>query len=85
MPELKININETTHQTLLTLAETSGETFQTILEQAVENYRRSLFLMQANQAFTALRENQALWQEELAERQEWEQTLADNSVGWVDE
>jgi hypothetical protein len=77
MPELKINISETTHQTLLTLAETSGETFQTILEQAVENYRRSLFLMQANQAFAALRENQALWQEELAERQEWEQTLAD--------
>jgi hypothetical protein len=55
---------------LLTLAETSGETFQTILEQAVENYRRSLFLMQANQAFAVLRENQALWQEELAERQE---------------
>lgn len=77
MPELKINISETTHKTLLTLAETSGETFQTILEQAVENYRRSVFLTQANQAFTALRENKILWQEELAERQEWEQTLAD--------
>ncbi|MEA5517356.1 hypothetical protein [Limnoraphis robusta] len=77
MPELKINISETTHKTLLTLAETSGKSLQTILEQAVENYRRSVFIMEANQAFTALRENETLWQEELAERQEWEQTLAD--------
>ncbi|MFZ1025594.1 MAG: hypothetical protein WAN66_05175 [Limnoraphis robusta] len=42
--------------------------------------------MEANQAFTALRENETLWQEELAERQEWEQTLADGvAVGWVEE
>jgi hypothetical protein len=43
----------------------------------VEQYRRQLFLLQANQAFVALRKNELLWQDELNERQEWDQTLAD--------
>lgn len=77
MSELKISISETTHKTLLKLAETSGETLQTILDKAIENYRRSVFLTQANQAFAALRQNDTSWQEELAERQAWEQTLTD--------
>jgi hypothetical protein len=77
MPELKVSISETTHQTLLTMVEDSGETIQSVLDQAIENYRRSLFLTRANQAFTALRQNETLWQEEISERQLWEQTIAD--------
>lgn len=74
MSELKISINEATHK-ILTLVEISGETIPSILDRAVENYRRHLFLVQANEAFTALRQNETLWQEEVAERQAWEQTL----------
>ncbi|MDD1415061.1 hypothetical protein MEN41_10580 [Dolichospermum sp. ST_con] len=66
MPELKVSISETTHQTLLTMVEDSGETIQSVLDQAIENYRRSLFLTRANQAFTALRQNETLWQEEIS-------------------
>lgn len=77
MPDLIVNISETTRETLLTLAKNSGETIQSILEKAIENYRRYLFLKQANQAFTELRENGTLWQEELAERQMWDRTIAD--------
>ena len=80
MPELTVSISETAHETLLKLAETSGETIQTVLDKAIENYRRYVFLVQANQAFAALRQNKALWQEELAERQAWDQTMADGVV-----
>jgi len=77
MPELKVSISETAHKTLLTLVEFSGETIQEILDRAIENYRRYLFLVQANEAFVALRQNEALSEEEVVERQAWEQTLAD--------
>jgi uncharacterized protein with PIN domain len=77
MPELTVSISQTTHETLLKLAQTSGETIQTVLDRAIENYRRHVFLVQANQAFAALRQNEALWQEEQAERQVWDQTMAD--------
>lgn len=79
MSELTININQSTHKTLLQLAEISGDTVQTVMDKAIENYRRYLFLVQANQAFTALRNDEELWQEELAERQLWEETLIDGA------
>ncbi|NET58039.1 MAG: toxin-antitoxin system protein [Symploca sp. SIO2E6] len=77
MPDLTLSLSETAHKTLINLAEASGETMQTVLDKAIENYRRYIFLVQANQAFAALRENDELWQEELAERDLWDQTLAD--------
>jgi hypothetical protein len=55
----------------------TGETIQTVLDKAIENYPRYIFLLQANEAFAALRQNEALWQEELAERQAWDRTIAD--------
>jgi hypothetical protein len=51
--------------------------FLMVLDKAIEDYRRYLFLVQANKAFEALRQDEDLWQEELAERQLWDQTLAD--------
>ncbi|MFM6163644.1 MAG: hypothetical protein ACKPE1_20935 [Dolichospermum sp.] len=61
----------------MTLVDSSGETLQTVLDKAIENYRRYIFLVQANEAFATLRKNETLWQEEISERQAWEQTLAD--------
>lgn len=80
MPDLTITLSNTAHATLIKLAETSGETMQTVLDKAIENYRRYIFLVQANQAFAALRQNEELWQEELAERGLWDQTMADGVV-----
>jgi len=74
---LTITINKKTHEALVELAETSGDTTQTILEKAIANYRRNLFLLQSNQAFAALRKNEVLWKEELAEREIWDGTIGD--------
>jgi hypothetical protein len=79
MSELTVSISESTHETLLKLAETSGETIQAVLDKAIENYRRYVFLIQANQAFEVLRQNETLWQEELTERQIWDQAIADGA------
>jgi hypothetical protein len=73
--ELTIDISETTHKTLLQLAQTSGDDFTTVMDRAVENYRRHVFLIQADRAFTALRQNEELWQDEIAERQSWDVTV----------
>jgi hypothetical protein len=77
MPELKVSVSENTHRTLISIVESSGETMQSVVDQAIENYRRSIFLAKANEAFIALRQNETLWQEELTERGLWEQTIAD--------
>jgi hypothetical protein len=77
MPELKVSISTKAHKTLMTLAESSDDTVQAILDKAIENYRRSLFLVRANEAFVSLRQNEAMWQDEVAERQVWDQALAD--------
>ena len=77
MSGLTIDISETTHKTLLQLAQTSGEDLVTVMERAVENYRRYVFLAQADRAFAALRQNEELWQDEIAERQAWDLTVAD--------
>jgi len=77
MSDVTVSLSETAHETLVKLAETSGETIQTVLDRAIENYRRYVFLMQANRAFADLRKNEALWQEELEEREVWDQSLSD--------
>ncbi|HIK41457.1 hypothetical protein [Thermoleptolyngbya sp. M55_K2018_002] len=83
MPELTITLSNAAHQTLLELAETSGETMQAVLDKAIENYRRHVFLIQANRAFAALRQNQESWEDELTERAVWDQTIGDGlSESW---
>jgi hypothetical protein len=77
MAELNVSISETSHKALLSLSEDSGETIQAVLDKAIETYRRQIFLEKANQAFATLRQNETLWREELAERQAWDQTVAD--------
>jgi hypothetical protein len=71
------DISETTHKTLLQLAQSSGDDLVTIMDRAVENYRRYIFLVQADRAFATLKQNEELWQEEIAERQAWDVTIAD--------
>lgn len=80
MSELTIDISETTHKTLLQLAQSSGDDLVTIIDRAVENYRRYVFLVQADRAFAKLRQDETLWQQEIAERQLWDLTIADGVV-----
>ena len=77
MAEMQVRISRTTHQTLQHLSAESGESVQTILEQAVEQYRRRKFLEGLSQDFQALKEDHQAWQEELEERALWNNTLLD--------
>ncbi len=83
MSELTIPISLASHKTLLTF-ESSGHTTQAVLDRAIENYRRQIFLEQANEAFARLRQNEELWEDERAERADWEMTIADGVSGGED-
>jgi predicted transcriptional regulator len=72
-----VRISEETHQTLRELAARTGQPMQAIVDQAIEDYRRRRFFDELNRAFAALRKDPKQWEEELAEREAWDATLAD--------
>jgi len=73
------NIRITPHSkaVLRTLAKQEGKTMQAVLDEAVEHYQRDKFLDEANQAYTALRNDPKAWKEEQAERALWDNTQVD--------
>ncbi|MBI1766162.1 MAG: toxin-antitoxin system protein [Acidobacteria bacterium] len=77
MASTQVRISSATHQTLRHLSAEIGESMQTIIEEAIEQYRRRRFLEGLNQDFKALKEDASAWQEELAERALWDNTLLD--------
>jgi hypothetical protein len=79
MAETQVSISNATHQILRHLSSEIGESEQTIVETAVEQYRRRLFLEGLSQDFKALKEDSEAWQEELAERSLWDNTLLDGA------
>ena len=48
------------------------------MDNAIEAYRRRIFLEQANQAYALLKQDTDRWAEELAERKAWDITLSDD-------
>ncbi len=77
MAGTQVRVSNSTHQTLRSLSMEVGESMQTIIEQAVEQYRRRRFLEGLNQDFKALKEDTQSWQEELEERRLWDKTSLD--------
>ena len=77
MASTTVRVSEHTHELLHKLAAATGEPLQKVLERAVENYRRELFYAEFNAAFERLKADPVAWEEELAERAEWDATLAD--------
>jgi hypothetical protein len=76
-----VRISESSHRALRDLAECEKAPLQTVLERAIENYRRRRFLEAANRQYAALREDAAAWQQETTERAEWDRVLGDGSDG----
>jgi hypothetical protein len=68
-----VRISESAHAVLRRLADESGDTMQ-----AVEEYRRHRFWDQVEAAAAELCKDPAAGAAELAERQAWESTLADD-------
>lgn len=74
----QVRVYESTHQILRGLAATQGQSMQEIIDQAVEDYRRRLFLKGLNDDFERLRGDSRLWKEHEQEMALWkESTLAD--------
>ncbi|MBC7343344.1 MAG: toxin-antitoxin system protein [Clostridia bacterium] len=72
-----VRVSKAAWHTLKDLSERRGETMQEIVDKALEEYRRKLFLEEANRAFAEIRNNPQAWQEELEERKAWDAAIAD--------
>jgi hypothetical protein len=72
-------ISRDSHDTLSRIAAETGKTHQEVIEVALRNYERELFLDRMNAGFQALRQDASAWQEELAERAAWDTTLVDGT------
>lgn len=79
MAGTQVRVSNSTHQALRHLSLEVGESMQTIIEQAVEQYRRRRFLEGLNQDFKTLKENAESWQDELEERKLWDTTSLDGA------
>jgi hypothetical protein len=72
MSNLHLSVSEPTFRVLCELSNQLGEPMESILDRAVEDYRRKQLLEQANAGYTALRNNPDEWQEEQRERDAWD-------------
>ena len=77
MSSRTVRIRKETQNILRELAVSEGKPMQTILDLALEEYRRQRFLQENNAAYLTLRNNPKAWKAELAERREWDATMAD--------
>jgi predicted transcriptional regulator len=72
-----IRVSTHTRDLLHQLAQRSGVSMQSVLEQALEQYRRHQLLEATNAAYAALHIDAEAWADLEHERSEWDQTLAD--------
>lgn len=77
MSSIQVRIGEATHNTIRSLAKDRGESMQSVVEQAVERFRREIFLESLSEDFATLRESADDWNSELKERELWDKTLND--------
>jgi len=72
-----VRISERAKRVLEELAAREGKKIRELVDEAVELYRRRVFLEEVNRAFRSLREDPASWAAEEEERRVWEATLGD--------
>lgn len=88
MGHAMVRISEQAHQTLREMARTEHDSMQSVLEKAVEQYRRRRFLEDVNAGYLALREDPEAWKELGEERSAWDATLMDGlpeGESWTEE
>jgi predicted transcriptional regulator len=77
MSTTTIRVSTHTRQLLQELARQSGASMQSVLERALEQYRRQQLLEATNAAYATLQADPAAWAELERERADWDKTLAD--------
>ncbi len=79
MSSVNIRISSNSYQILKTLSKGKGQSMQSVIDQAIEDLRRRKLLEETNRAFSALKADETAWQDEMEEREIWENTLADGA------
>ena len=77
MASVTVSISEKSNSTLRELAEETGKTTQEILDAAVEEYRRKIFIEKVDAGYAALRADPVAWAEVEAERESMAGSLMD--------
>ncbi len=77
MNSATVRISLPVRDQLRDLAHQVGKPMQTVVEEAVELYRRHCFLKDFNAAYAALREDDDAWAEVNAEREAWDAAVGD--------
>ena len=72
-----IRISPQSKATLRDLADREGKPMQTVLDAAIEQYRRDSFFRELDAGYARLQASPMEWQEELDERRLWESALFD--------
>lgn len=72
-----VRISKRSAGILKNIAKKQGKSLQQVLDEAVEEHRRTLILKEANGAYARLKKEPALWEEEKLERDLWAETLTD--------
>ncbi len=72
MSSTTVRISSATKSTLKVLSERTHRRMQEIVDEAIEQYRRRLFLDEANEGFAQLHADEERWAEELQERAAWD-------------
>jgi len=78
MTTTTVRIKRETKRALDQIANQTGQKTQDVLDRAIDAYRRHIFLDQANRAYATLRQDDARWAEEIAERKAWNATSDDD-------
>ena len=72
-----IRISRQSKATLRELADHEDKPMQTVLDDAIEQYRRDRFFRELDEDYARLQTDDKAWQEELGERRLWDTTVAD--------
>jgi hypothetical protein len=76
-----VRISVEARDLLKAFARSSGRSIQEVLEEAIELYRRQVFLDQVNAGYARLRQDEVAWVAEQKDRSAWNGTLGDGLNG----
>jgi predicted transcriptional regulator len=72
-----VRISPRTHELVRHLAEKGKQSMQSVLDDAIERYRRERFLRAANANFAARKGDVKAWKRELYDWELWNKTVSD--------
>ncbi len=77
MKSLTVRIDSKDHETLASIAKHSGKSMTATLSDIIARYRREQILRGTNEAYAVLKQDNAAWEAECTERDEWDGTIGD--------